>query len=132
MIKKEKKILKKARKELTQGNYENAKLAYSNLIKLDSKNSLYYFESGLAHYNSYYQRENALELFDNALAYSKKDTIDGESAENRRITNIAMIMNSSLILNKRAIATPDKKLTITAVAHNQSGEELRQLKIAIT
>ena len=71
----EKKILKKARKELTQGNYENAKIAYSNLIKLDSKNSLYYFESGLAHYNSYYQRENALGLFNNALAYSKKDTI---------------------------------------------------------
>lgn len=71
----EKKILKKARKELTQGNYENAKLAYSNLIQLDSKNSLYYFESGLAHYNSYYQREKALDLFDNALAYSKKDTI---------------------------------------------------------
>jgi tetratricopeptide (TPR) repeat protein len=71
----EKKILKKARKELTQGNYENAKLAYSNLIKLDDKNALYYFESGLAHYNSYYQRENALEMFNNALAYSKRDTI---------------------------------------------------------
>ncbi len=71
----EKKILKKARKELTQGNYENAKLAYSNLIKLDDDNSLYYFESGLAHYNSYYQRENALDLFNSALAYSKKDTI---------------------------------------------------------
>jgi outer membrane protein OmpA-like peptidoglycan-associated protein len=71
----EKKILKKARKELTQGNYENAKLAYSNLIKLDGKESLYYFESGLAHYNSYYQREKALDLFKSALAYSKKDTI---------------------------------------------------------
>lgn len=71
----ENKILKKARKELTQGNYENAKLAYSNLIKLDDKNPFYYFESGLAHYNSYYQREKALDLFNNALAYSKKDTI---------------------------------------------------------
>jgi len=71
----ERKVLKKARKELTQGNYENAKLAYSNLIKLDGENPMYFFEAGLAHYNSYYQRENALDLFNNALAYSKEDTI---------------------------------------------------------
>ncbi len=73
--KEETKLLKKARKELTQGDYEAAKVMYGNLIKLDSANPLYYFEDGLAYYNSYYQREKALDLFNNALAYSDKDTI---------------------------------------------------------
>lgn len=71
----EKRILKKARKELSQGNYENAKLAYSNLLELDNKNPQYYFEAGLTQYNSYYQREKALDFFYNALEFSKKDTI---------------------------------------------------------
>ncbi len=73
--KEEKKVLKKARKALTQGSYEKAKGFYSSLLELDKTNSMYYFEAGLTYYNSYYQREKALPLFDNALAYSTKDTI---------------------------------------------------------
>jgi len=55
--KEEKKILKKARKSLTQGSYEKAKGYYASLLDLDNTNSMYYFEAGLTSYNSYYQRE---------------------------------------------------------------------------
>ena len=73
--KEEKKILKKARKSLTQGSYEKAKGYYASLLDLDNTNSMYYFEAGLTSYNSYYQREKALPLFESALGYSSKDTI---------------------------------------------------------
>ena len=73
--KEEKKILKKARKALTQGSYEKAKGYYASLLDLDNTNSMYYFEAGLTSYNSYYQREKSLLLFKNALGYSSKDTI---------------------------------------------------------
>ena len=71
----EKKLLKKARKSLTQGSYEKAKGYYASLLDLDNTNSMYYFEAGLTSYNSYYQREKALPLFESALGYSSKDTI---------------------------------------------------------
>ena len=72
---KEKKTLKKAQKFLSEGNYDNAKEEYRKLISNFPEKPLYHFEQGVAYYNSFYQREQALVHFDNALKASSKDTI---------------------------------------------------------
>lgn len=73
--KEEKRTLKKARKELSRGNFPEAKNLYKDLILLDQSNPDYYFETGLAYYNSKVQREKSVDYFEKALENSKKDTI---------------------------------------------------------
>lgn len=72
---KEKKVLKKAQKYLAEANYDNAKEEYAKLIQSDGTNSLYHFEMGIAYYNSFYQREESIKHFENALQASSSDTI---------------------------------------------------------
>lgn len=71
----EKKVLKKAQKYLAEANYENAKEEYAKLIQSDGGNSLYHFEMGVTYYNSFYQREQSVKHFENALEASTQDTI---------------------------------------------------------
>ncbi len=71
----EKKALKKAQKYLAEANYDQAKSEYEKLIQSDPENPLYHFECGVTYYNSFYQRENSLTHFENALKASSKDTI---------------------------------------------------------
>lgn len=71
----EKKILKKARKALTVGNYSEAKSQYEQLLSLNSNSQDYLFETGLAYYNSEVKREKSLEYFEKAVANAGIDTI---------------------------------------------------------
>lgn len=71
----EKKTLKKARTELSKGNYDKSKVLYQELLNLAPDNPEYHFETGLAFYNSNFEKEKSLTHFQNALANSKKDTI---------------------------------------------------------
>jgi tetratricopeptide (TPR) repeat protein len=71
----EKKLLKKARKSLSEANYDLAKQQYQQLVDANPKEPIYHFEAGIAYYNSHYQRENALGYFQKALEASVQDTI---------------------------------------------------------
>ncbi|HRE74376.1 MAG TPA: OmpA family protein [Flavobacteriales bacterium] len=70
-----KKLLKKARKELSEENYPGAKTAYAELLKVDPNKSQHQFETGLAWFRSDVQKENALIYFERALQLSGQDTI---------------------------------------------------------
>ncbi len=71
----EKKLLKKARKALSEGNYLNAKSNYSELIQMNANSVDYNFEAGLSYYNSEVEREKSLTYFIAALNNSGNDTI---------------------------------------------------------
>lgn len=71
----QKKTLKKARKQLTEAAYPEAKESYNKLIEADVTNPEYHFEGGLAYFNSEVEKEKSVIYFENALKYSKKDTI---------------------------------------------------------
>ncbi len=71
----EKKLLKKARKELAIANYPGAKSNYEELLKLAPTNSEYLFEAGLAYYNSRLGIDKAIEHFENSQANFNGDTI---------------------------------------------------------
>jgi outer membrane protein OmpA-like peptidoglycan-associated protein/tetratricopeptide (TPR) repeat protein len=68
----EKKILKKARKQLSLGEYEDAKQEYEKLVKINANSSEYWFEAGLAYYNSNLDREKSIEYFERARAFTAK------------------------------------------------------------
>lgn len=71
----EKKLLKKARKALSEGNYVQAKANYAQLVSLNPTSPDYNFEAGLSYYNSEVEREKSLPYFQAALNNSGNDTI---------------------------------------------------------
>ncbi|MDF1673088.1 MAG: hypothetical protein P1U41_06260 [Vicingaceae bacterium] len=73
--KEEKKLLKTARKNLENEKYTDAKINYSDLIKLNPKSDIYNFEGGLSYYFSDFERTKSIPFFENALANSSEDTI---------------------------------------------------------
>lgn len=73
--KEEKKLLKKARKNLANENYTDAKLMYTDLVKQSPTNDQYNFEAGLSYYFSNFERTKSIPYFESALKNSKEDTI---------------------------------------------------------
>ena len=71
----EKKIYRKAKKQLIAEQYDKSKENYKKLIELNSDKAIYYFEAGLAYYFSQKNREEGIELFEKSLTKFKKDTI---------------------------------------------------------
>jgi outer membrane protein OmpA-like peptidoglycan-associated protein len=71
----EKKLLKKARKELSKGNYQEAKTLYNELLVVAPDNPEYHFEAGLTYYNSNVEKEKSVKYFEDALQKSSADTI---------------------------------------------------------
>ncbi|MCO6498963.1 MAG: PD40 domain-containing protein [Vicingus serpentipes] len=71
----EKRILKKARKNLADEKYKDAQNDYLELIKINPKNDFTNFEAGLSYYLSDFEREKSIPYFENALKYSSEDTI---------------------------------------------------------
>jgi outer membrane protein OmpA-like peptidoglycan-associated protein/tetratricopeptide (TPR) repeat protein len=71
----EKKLLKKARKALSEGNYVNAKANYLQLLQMNPSSADYNFETGLSYYNSEIEREKSLTYFTASLNNSGNDTI---------------------------------------------------------
>ncbi len=71
----EKKLLKNARKELSKGNYKEAKSLYNELLTVAPDNPEYHFEAGLTYYNSNVEKEKSVKYFENALQKSSEDTI---------------------------------------------------------
>lgn len=73
--KEEKKLLKKAKKNLANEKYSEAKLNYTDLVKLSPNNDQYNFEAGLSYYFSNFERTKSIPYFETALKNSKEDTI---------------------------------------------------------
>lgn len=73
--KEEKKLLKTARKNLANEKYTEAKINYTDLVKINSNSDVYNFEAGLSYYFSNFERTKSIPFFENALANSKEDTI---------------------------------------------------------
>ncbi|MFI5203827.1 MAG: OmpA family protein [Flavobacteriales bacterium] len=71
----EKSTLKKARKYLSLGDYDNAKAEYNKLLTISGQNPEYLFETGVSYYNSGVEKEKSLGLFKAALQNSTKDTV---------------------------------------------------------
>ena len=71
--KEEKKILKKARKDVDYGNYKDASEKYSQLLKSDSANPVYYYEYALILYYNFEQIKS-ISYFEKYLKHSKDTT----------------------------------------------------------
>ncbi len=63
----ERKILRQARKYLAKENFSLAQEKYMQLVNASPKNSVYNFEAGLSYYNSTYQRNKSIPLFEAAV-----------------------------------------------------------------
>jgi len=68
-----KKMLKKARKDVDYGNYKDASEKYSQLIKSDSANTVYYYEYALILYNNFEQIKS-IPYFEKLIKHSKDTT----------------------------------------------------------
>lgn len=55
--------------------YIDAQNTYKDLLKLNGKDDVYNFETGLSYYFADFERTESLRYFENALAHSKEDTI---------------------------------------------------------
>ncbi len=64
-----------ARKALSKGDYQEAKKNYNSLLQNVTNNPEYFFEAGIAYYNSEIEKEKALGYFQSALKSSTTDTI---------------------------------------------------------
>jgi len=73
--KEEKNLYKKAKSQLVNEDFKNAKSNYSKLVNLKPNNETYNFEGGLSYYFSDFERTNSIPLFEAALANFKEDTI---------------------------------------------------------
>ncbi len=71
----EKKIYRKAKKQLIAEQYDKSKENYKELIELNPDKAIYYFEAGLAYYFSQKNREEGIVLFKKSLSKFEKDTI---------------------------------------------------------
>lgn len=70
-----KKLLQNARKSLAKADYAEAKKYYNQLLQSVIDNPEYFFEAGIAYYNSDVEKEKALGYFQSALRLSTTDTI---------------------------------------------------------
>lgn len=68
-------FVKKGRKAYRKEEYWKAKSYYDKVTDANTEKAQYWFEAGLAYYDSQVQRENAIVFFEKALALSKTDTI---------------------------------------------------------
>ena len=71
----EKSLLRLARKALAKGDYANAKIKYNKLLQTITNNNVYFFEAGLAYYNSEIEKEKSLGYFQNSLRLMGNDTL---------------------------------------------------------
>jgi len=72
---KEKRLLRKARKELENEKYVSAQEKYLELVSINGASDVYNFEAGLSYYFSDVDRSKSIPLFESALKNSKEDTI---------------------------------------------------------
>lgn len=70
-----KKFVKKGRKAYRKEEYWKAKSYYDKVTDANTDKAQYWFEAGLAYYDSQVQREDAIVYFEKALSLSEKDTI---------------------------------------------------------
>jgi len=70
----EKKLVKKGRKAFRKVKYYQAKGYYDKVTNSNSTNETYWYEAGLAYYESQVEIEKALPRFEQALILSVKDT----------------------------------------------------------
>ena len=73
--KKEKKLLSKARDLYADGDYNQAKKNYLQLLRMDSTDATYNFELGTNYFDSPYEKLKALPYFEKALRFSAGDTV---------------------------------------------------------
>ena len=70
-----KKFVRKGRKAYKKEEYWKAKSYYDKVTAANPDKAQYWFEAGLAYYDSQVQREDALVYFEKALELSEEDTI---------------------------------------------------------
>ncbi len=70
-----KKFVKKGRKAYRKEEYWKAKSYYDKVTDANPTKAQYWFEAGLAYYDSQVQREDAITYFEKALSLSVQDTI---------------------------------------------------------
>lgn len=70
-----KKFVRKGRKAYRKEEYWKAKSYYDKVTDANTDKPQYWFEAGLAYYDSQVQREDAIKYFEKALALSTTDTI---------------------------------------------------------
>lgn len=70
-----KKFVKKGRKAYRKEEYWKAKSYYDKVTESNPTKAQYWFEAGLAYYDSQVQRENSVIYFEKAISLSKTDTI---------------------------------------------------------
>ena len=73
--KEEKKLIKKARKALTNEKYISAQEKYTKLLSLNPMSDVYNFETGLSYYYADFERSKSIPFFESAIENSKEDTI---------------------------------------------------------
>jgi len=83
----EKKTRKSARKHLVSGEFEEAKADYLKLLKVNPDPSEYWFETGLAFYNSGFEREKSITYLEEAALFRQKNSA-GETLENDSIGEV--------------------------------------------
>lgn len=71
----ERKIYKKASKQLANEEFKAAQANYLKLLEINSKDALYNFEGGLSFYFADFERAKCIPLFEATLQNSKEDTI---------------------------------------------------------
>jgi hypothetical protein len=71
----EKKIFKKAKKQLANEQFKKAQANYLKLININPKDEIYNFEGGLSYYFADFERSKSVALFEAALENSIDDTI---------------------------------------------------------
>ncbi len=71
----EKRLYKKAKKQLSNEQFKDAQSNYLKLIQLNPNNEKYNFEGGLSFYFSDHERTKSISLFETTLYNSKEDTI---------------------------------------------------------
>lgn len=70
-----KKFVKKGRKAYRKEEYWKSKSYYEKVTNANADKAQYWFEAGLAYYDSQVKREDAITYFEKALELSEKDTI---------------------------------------------------------
>jgi len=73
--KEEKKLYKKAKKQLINEHFKEAQTNYLKLVEINSKDEVYSFEGGLSFYFADFERAKCIPLFEATLENSKEDTI---------------------------------------------------------
>jgi tetratricopeptide (TPR) repeat protein len=75
VTKEERKLYKKAKKELINEDFKSAQTSYLKLVELNPNKEIYSFEGGLSYYFSDFERAKSIKLFETTLSNSKEDTI---------------------------------------------------------